>query len=339
MTTFWSLWIIIITVGTLLGCAAILYWCLKDKMGAEDSADMGHEYDGIRELNNPLPKWWTYLFVFMFVVAIVYFTLFPGLGKFAGLLGWQSSEQGVLSIEQSNASISQAQSEKQLDQYAKELEQANETFAKELKKYTDASDGQLLTLPEIATNPKALKVGQRIYLQNCAQCHGSDARGQKGYPNLTDNDWLYGGTPDDIIHSLLYGRHGQMAAWKDVFDDEGIEELTSYVLSLSGRKVNLRQAQAGKTKFAVCAACHGVDGKGNTALGAPNLTDNIWLYGGTRQDIRDTLLYGRNAVMPAWKDFLGADKVQLVAAYVWSLSHPIELKEKSRELGSATENQ
>lgn len=322
MTTFWSLWIIIITVGTLVGCAAVLYWCLKDKMGVEEGADMGHEYDGIRELNNPLPKWWTYLFVSTFIFAAIYLTLYPGLGNFKGVLGWQSSDQTVRSIEESKASIAAAQENKQLVQYAKELDDADTYFGEAFKKlaYVDGST-ELRPIPEIAADNEAVKVGQRLFLQNCSQCHGSDARGLKGFPNLTDDAWLYGGEPEAIVTTVMQGRIGQMPGWKDALGEQGVKEVVSYTLSLSGRSVNAKEAEAGKARFVVCAACHGTDGKGNPAVGAPDLTDQDWLFGGSRADVTETVMNGRSGVMPAWKDILGEDKVQLVSAYVWSLSN------------------
>ncbi|HDY7776119.1 cytochrome-c oxidase, cbb3-type subunit III [Vibrio vulnificus] len=320
MTTFWSLWIIVITVGTLVGCAVLLYWCAKDKMGVEEGADMGHEYDGIRELNNPLPKWWTYLFVGTFVFAAVYLTLFPGLGNFKGVLGWQSSAQTVRTVEESKQAIANAQSNKQLNQYAKELDDADAYFGEAFRRLAFDDNG-LRPIPAIAGDDEALKVGQRLFLQNCSQCHGSDARGQKGFPNLTDNAWLYGGEPQAIVTTIMHGRIGQMPAWKDALGEQGVEEVVSYVLSLSGRKVNAREAEAGKARFVVCAACHGTDGKGNPAVGAPDLTDKDWLFGDSRADITETVMNGRSGVMPAWKDILGEDKVQLVSAYVWSLSN------------------
>ncbi|AUJ35064.1 cytochrome-c oxidase, cbb3-type subunit III [Vibrio vulnificus] len=320
MTTFWSLWIIVITVGTLVGCAVLLYWCAKDKMGVEEGADMGHEYDGIRELNNPLPKWWTYLFVGTFIFAAVYLTLFPGLGNFKGVLGWQSSAQTVRTVEESKQAIANAQSNKQLNQYAKELDDADAYFGEAFRRLAFDDNG-LRPIPAIAGDEEALKVGQRLFLQNCSQCHGSDARGQKGFPNLTDNAWLYGGEPQAIVTTIMHGRIGQMPAWKDALGEQGVEEVVSYVLSLSGRKVNAREAEAGKARFVVCAACHGTDGKGNPAVGAPDLTDKDWLFGDSRADITETVMNGRSGVMPAWKDILGEDKVQLVSAYVWSLSN------------------
>ncbi|MDE1311108.1 cytochrome-c oxidase, cbb3-type subunit III [Vibrio aestuarianus] len=321
MTTFWSLWIIVITVGTLLGCAIVLVWCLKDKMGVEEGSDMGHEYDGIRELNNPLPKWWTYLFVSTFVFAAVYLTLYPGLGNFKGVLGWQSSDQKVRSLEESKASIEASQQNKVLVQYAKELDDADTYFGEAFKRLAYNGDTELRPIPEIAADSDALKVGQRLFLQNCSQCHGSDARGQRGFPNLTDNAWLYGGEPEAIVTTIRHGRIGQMPAWKDALGEQGVKEVVSYALSLSGRSVNAREAEAGKARFVVCAACHGTDGKGNPAVGAPDLTDQYWLFGDSRADVTQTVMYGRSGVMPAWIDILGEDKVQLVAAYVWSLSN------------------
>lgn len=320
MTTFWSLWIIVITIGTLVGCAILLTWCAKDKMGVEEGADMGHEYDGIRELNNPLPKWWTYLFVSTFVFSAVYLALFPGLGSFKGFLNWESSAQEVRSLEESKQAIAAAQENKQLNQYAKELDDADAYFGEAFRKLAHNENG-LRPIPEIANDPEALKVGQRLFLQNCSQCHGSDARGQQGFPNLTDNAWLYGGEPQAIVTTIMHGRVGQMPGWKDALGEEGVQEVVSYALSLSGRKVNAREAAAGKARFVVCAACHGTDGKGNPAVGAPDLTDQDWLFGDSRAAVTETVMNGRSGVMPAWKDILGEDKIQLVASYVWSLSN------------------
>lgn len=322
MTTFWSLWITVITLGTLFGCAFLLFWCLKDKMGVEEGVDMGHEYDGIREINNPLPKWWTYLFISTFIFAAIYLTLYPGLGSFKGVLGWQSSDQRVRSLEESKASIAAAQESKTLVQYAKELDDADAYFGEAFKRLAYQEGGSdLRPIPEIAADPDALKVGQRLFLQNCSQCHGSDARGQTGFPNLTDNAWLYGGEPAAIVTTIRHGRIGQMPAWKDALGEQGVQEVVSYALSLSGRSVNAREAEAGKARFVVCAACHGTDGKGNPAVGAPDLTDQDWLFGDSRAAVTETVMNGRSGVMPAWLDILGEDKVQLVAAYVWSLSN------------------
>ncbi|HAD48313.1 MAG TPA: cytochrome-c oxidase, cbb3-type subunit III, partial [Idiomarina sp.] len=176
-------------------------------------------------------------------------------------------------------------------------------------------------IPQLAKNEDALDVGQRLFLQNCAQCHGSNAMGGPGFPNLTDDDWLYGGEPSDIKTSLLQGRQGAMPAFGQQFTDQQITELAHYVASLSGRNVDPALAEAGQQNYAVCAACHGQNGKGNQQLGAPNLTDNIWLYGGSINKIEETLHHGRNGVMPAWKDILGEDKIHVVSAYIYSLSN------------------
>ncbi|WP_064604246.1 cytochrome-c oxidase, cbb3-type subunit III [Photobacterium sp. J15] len=322
MTTFWSLWIIIITLGTFAGIAAILIWCTKDKMGVEEGEDMGHEYDGIREINNPLPKWWSYMFWGTIIFGLLYLALYPGLGNFKGLLGWQSSDQTVRSIEQSKMSIADAQQGQQLNQYAKELDDAEARFGETFKTLAyDESGNALRPITKIAADPEAIKVGQRLFIQNCAQCHGSDARGQLGYPNLGDGAWLYGGEAETIKTTVMQGRIGVMPAWIDTLGKDGVKEVTSYVLSLSGRKVNAKEAVAGKQRFVVCAACHGTDGKGNPAFGAPDLTDNTWLYGGSRRAVEATIVHGRQGVMPAWKDILGEDKIQLISAYVWGLSN------------------
>ena len=321
MTTFWSLWITIITLGTLTGIAALLIWCSKDKMGVEEGEDMGHEYDGIREINNPLPKWWSYMFWGTIIFGLLYLFLFPGLGNYKGFLGWTSSDQTVRSIEESKLAIANAQKEQRLNQYAKELDDAEARFGETFKTLAyDASGNTLLPITQIAESEEAIKVGQRLFLQNCAQCHGSDARGQLGYPNLTDGAWLYGGEAETIKTTIMDGRQGVMPGWIDSLGKDGVTEVTSYVLSMSGRSVNAKEAAAGKQKFVVCAACHGTDGKGNPAFGAPDLTDNTWLYGGSRRAVEATLAHGRQGVMPAWKDILGEEKVQVISAYVWNLS-------------------
>ncbi|MBE1274430.1 cytochrome-c oxidase, cbb3-type subunit III [Enterovibrio baiacu] len=319
MTTFWSLFITVITLGTLAGCAALVIWCSKDLKGISDGEDMGHEYDGIRELNNPLPKWWSYMFWATIIFSLLYLALYPGLGNFKGLFGWQSSAQNISNVEDSRKQFGD---DSGINQYARELAQANAIFGETYRKlaYKPGSD-ELLDIPEIAKNPEAVKVGQRLFIQNCAQCHGSDARGQSGFPNLTDKAWLYGGEPDTIKATILHGRVGNMPAWLDALGEDGVKEVTTYALSLSGRKVNAQEAAKGKTRFVVCAACHGTDGKGNPAFGAPDLTDNVWLFGGSRKAVQQTILYGRQGVMPAWKDILDEDKIQLLSAYVWQLSN------------------
>ncbi|AWL11953.1 Cbb3-type cytochrome c oxidase subunit CcoP1 [Saliniradius amylolyticus] len=314
MSSFWSIWISVITLGTILGCFLILRWCLKNKTGVKEGDDMHHEFDGIVEINNPLPRWWTIMFYATIVWGLIYLALYPGLGNFAGLLGWQSSIQDARSVEEVQQKRQAAMEEGGLLQYAREMEQAEERFGPIFEAYAKRD------VKDLATDPEALKVGQRLFIQNCSQCHGSDARGMRGFPNLTDDDWLYGGSPSAIKTTLLQGRQGQMPAWKDAFGEQGVKEVVAYTLSLSGRKVDPKLAEAGESRFAACAACHGQDGKGKYAFGAPNLTDNTWLYGGSEKAVTETLMYGRNGVMPAWKDILGEDKVHVLTAYVYSLS-------------------
>lgn len=166
-----------------------------------------------------------------------------------------------------------------------------------------------------------MKIGGRLFANNCSVCHGTTAQGARGFPNLTDNDWLYGGAPATLHETILNGRNGMMPAWGEALGEDGVAQVTAYVLSLSGRKVDAKLATAGKERFAVCAACHGADGKGNTMMGAPNLTDNIWLHGGSESVVAKTIREGRQNQMPAQKDILGAERVHLLAAYVYSLSH------------------
>lgn len=324
MSSFWSAWITILTIACIVLCTVLLTWNLKNHVGVEEGETTGHEFDGIEEINNPLPKWWTIMFYATIVWSVFYFAAYPGLGNFKGLLGWTSSNQGVKSLAESKAAIEAQKAAGTPSQLDREYMKADETFAKEFAKYTSRP------IEELAYDTQALKVGQRLFLQNCAQCHGSDARGQRGFPNLTDNDWLYGGTVDKIKETLMYGRKAAMPAWGDALGEQGVKEMTAYVLSLSGRKVNDKDAAAGKAKFGMCAACHGADAKGSLAhnlpFGAPNLTDNTWLYGGSAGSIEQTLLKGRNGVMPAFKDTLGEDKIHVIAAYVYRLSRPDDTK-------------
>ncbi|GAB2992918.1 cytochrome-c oxidase, cbb3-type subunit III [Psychrosphaera aestuarii] len=320
MTDFWSWWIIILTVFSIVACFVIITANLKNYTHVEEGESMGHEFDGIEELNNPLPKWWTYLFYFILVWSVGYLALFPGLGNYEGLLGWKSSNQGITTLAESKALSEKAKAEGLLVALDQEVRTADEVYGPVFKALADKP------ILDLAYDDEGFKVGQRLYLQNCALCHGSDARGSTGFPNLRDNDWLYGDSPETIKETLLYGRKAAMPAWEAALGDQGIEEMTAYVLKLAGRKVNDKLADAGEAKFGMCAACHGPDGKGSLAhnlpFGAPNLTDNIWLYGGSKKAVEETLRYGRNGVMPAWKDVLGEDKVHVISAYIYNISHP-----------------
>ena len=296
LTPFWSAWVAIITLVVIFGCLALLMAIRKSETHKEETeADTGHEFDGIRELDNPLPKWWYYKFIILTAFGLLYLALYPGLGSYQGLLGW--SQEG---------------------QWQAEMDKAEQEFAPVFAKL---AEGDVVTL---AANPEAMKVGARLFSNNCAICHGQNAKGAYGFPNLTDSDWLYGGKAENIVATLNGGRGGVMPSFSHLGDDT-IENLSHYVVSLSGRAHDINKAANAQPVFAQnCAACHGADGLGNQLLGAPNLTDNVWLYKHPNLTVRDsvalTLQNGRNGQMPAFAR-LGENKVKLLSAYVYSLSN------------------
>jgi len=259
---------------------------------------MGHSFDGIEEYDNPLPRWWFLLFVTTLIFAVGYLALYPGLGNWKGMLpGYENGWTGV-------------------NQWKKEMARADEQYGPLYAKYA------AMPVAEVAKDEQALKMGARLFASNCSVCHGSDAKGTIGFPNLTDNDWLWGGQPDTIKTTIMGGRKAAMPAWKDVLGEEGIRNVAGYVRSLSGlQNPEGVDIAAGQKIFTTnCVACHGPEAKGNPLMGAPNLTDHTWLYGSAFAQVQQTLRYGRNGVMPAHKDLLGNDKVHLLAAYVYSLS-------------------
>ncbi len=295
MSSFWSWWITIIAVGNILACYWLIKWASKRRPGEAEVGEVtGHKWDEtLEEYNNPLPRWWLWMFYGTIVFGLVYLFLYPGLGNWPGKLGWTSHGQ-----------------------YEKEMEQAKAKYDPIFAAFASKP------IEELAKDPAALKVGERLFLNYCASCHGSTASGAPGFPNLTDNDWLWGGDPETIKTTILDGRQGAMPAWGPILGADGVDKVAEYVLSLSGRSHDPDKAAAGKEIFQNnCAACHGPDGKGNPAMGAPNLTDNVWLYGGSPGTIRQTITRGRNGRMPAHRDFLGENKVHVLAAYVYSLSH------------------
>ncbi len=295
---FWSIYVTVLTILSIAGCALLLWSQSKVKIPLPKDGKRvettGHSWDeGLEELNNPMPRWWMWKFYITIVFGIAYLALYPGLGTFAGKLGWTSTGE-----------------------YQKELAAADAEVGPMFEKFK-ATD-----LKAVAVDPKAQAMGERLFLTYCAQCHGSDARGNKGYPNLTDGDWLYGGEPDVVKTTIMKGRHGQMPPMgAAVGGEKEIENVAHYVLSLSNSTHDPIKAAFGKEKFGACAACHGADGKGNQAVGAPNLTDKTWLYGGSVATISETIRNGRNNQMPAFEEFLGEGKVHLLAAYVWGLSN------------------
>lgn len=296
LSDFWSFWVAAIVTINLGGCAWLLWWVSRPIPGEPPAGEsMGHAFDGIEEMNNPMPRWWLFLFVATIIFAVGYLIAYPGFGSWKGVLGWT-----------------------EVNQYEAEMKAAEEKYAPVFAKYAS------MPVEETAKNPEANAMGQRLFLQNCAVCHGSNAHGARGFPNLADADWLYGGSAATIVETITQGRQAAMPAWAAVLGEEGVNEVTHYVASLSRPEIANDKPElvaAGQTKFqANCVMCHGADGKGNQSFGAPNLTDNIWLYGGDLATIKTTIAEGRQGVMPAQHERLSKEKIHLLAAYVYGLS-------------------
>jgi cytochrome c oxidase cbb3-type subunit 3 len=289
----WSIYIAAVTIVGLIACLALLIIAARRRVMAGDNTT-GHVWDeDLRELNNPLPRWWMWLFVLTVVFAAIYLALYPGLGSAAGSLNWSSAAQYK-------------------DEQAKARAVAAPLFA-----------GFAATpVPELARNRQAMAVGERLFANNCAACHGADAKGSKGFPNLTDTDWLWGGTPERIKETITQGRQGMMPPIAAaVGSPEDVRNVANYVLSLSGSPHNNIAAELGRPKFAVCAACHGANGKGTQALGAPNLTDKVWLHGWGEDAIVAMVTKGKTNVMPAHGARLTPEQIHVLTAYVWGLSN------------------
>ena len=293
LTSFWHWYVIVITIFTILASLWLLRW--TKNAGNQDDGDgsTGHVWDeDLVELNNPLPRWWLQLFYITIIFAFVYFALYGGLGNLGGYLGW--SQEG---------------------QYDDEMQTAIEAQEVVFARYRQMDNEALMA------DAEANATGQRLYANSCAMCHGSDARGAKGFPNLADDDWLYGDSFEAVMHSIVKGRVGAMPVMVGGLDDGAISDLVVYVQSLSGQKADPQLAANGKKNYdMLCVACHQADGSGNQALGAPRLNDDIWLYGGDPATIRETLILGRNGNMPAHENLLSEDRQRLVTAYVLSLS-------------------
>ena len=297
VSDFWHWFIIVPTVIGILALFPLIYANRGDKVTGDNADTTGHVWDDdLEELNNPLPGWWLNMFIITIVFGIVYLVLYPGLGHFEGVLGWSSRGQ-----------------------YESQIDTAEKTYGPLYQKYA------AIDIKTLAKDPAALNTGERLFANYCTVCHGSDARGARGYPNLRDQNWLYGGEPDQIKASILNGRNGVMPGWVAVLGADGILDVTEYVVSLSGRDHDAGAAVRGKVHFdSTCAACHQTDGTGNHALGAPNLTDRIWLYGGSKKSIIESIAAGRSGNMPAHSEFLGEDRTHLLATYVYSLSQDLE---------------
>lgn len=294
MNSFLHWFVIIISVGSFLGCVWLIWWTSKKKTSeSAEGETTGHTWDGdLAELNNPMPRWWLYLFYITIAFGLVYMVLYPALGNYKGVLGWTSTGE-----------------------YQAEMKAADARYGPLYASYAK------MPVEVLAKDSKAVATGRRLFLNYCAQCHGSDAGGAPGFPSLKDSSWLYGGSPQMIKTSILDGRQGMMPPMAAALgSDADVDNVANYVLSLSGAPHDAGKAQQGQVKFAVCAACHGMDGNGNQAIGAPNLTDQNWLYRGSLGAIKKAIQAGRTGKMPAHRDFLGEDKVHLLAAYVYSLS-------------------
>jgi cytochrome c oxidase cbb3-type subunit 3 len=291
MASFWSMWIIVLTSATIVGLIWILFANRKREQQPDDKTT-GHISDGIEEYDNPLPAWWFYMFFITIVWGIGYLIIYPGMGNFPGLLGWT-----------------------QLEQHQREVSTADKKFRAMRDRYL------ALPIEEISADPAVRKMGMRMFANNCAQCHGADARGSYGFPDLADGDWLYGGSPADIKASITEGRLGAMPAWGSVIGDQGVTDVTAYILSINGREPDAERAEAGAQVFATyCSTCHGADASGIAALGAPNLKNGIWLYGGTVEQISHSVSAGRSGIMPAHRDALSEDKIHILSAYVYGLN-------------------
>lgn len=293
-SSFWPLFISAITVLGILGCAVLLWVTNKTKVQATQDMSTGHVWDeDLREMNNPLPRWWVWMFIITIVFSVLYLIIYPGLGSYQGKLGWT-----------------------QVGQFEAEMAKAEEVTKPLYAKF------MAMSVEEVAADEQAIDIGGRLFLNNCAQCHGSDARGSKGFPNLTDHDWLYGGEPENIKASLVNGRVGMMPPMGAmVGSEDDVKNVANYVLSLSNSQHDAVRAELGKEKFMVCAACHGADGKGNQMMGAPNLTDGIWLHGAGEKNIIAIINNGKMNQMPGQADKLSEAQIHVLTAYVWGLSN------------------
>ncbi|MBI1626987.1 cytochrome-c oxidase, cbb3-type subunit III [Comamonas suwonensis] len=294
VNNFWSVYVAAITLIGIFGCLLLLILVARKKVDSAGDNTTGHVWDeDLRELNNPMPKWWMGLFVITVIFGLGYLAAYPGLGAFNGKLDW--SQNGA---------------------YEREMAKAKADLEPMYAKFVS------MPTEEMAKDPQAMAIGERLFMNNCAQCHGSDARGSKSFPNLADGDWLHGGSPEKIKETISNGRIGMMppmAAAVGTADD--VRNVANYVLSLSGSPHDAVKASLGKSKFVACAACHGMDGKGNPALGAPNLSDDIWLHGWGEAAIVNIVNNGKHNEMPAQKEKLTEAQIAVLASYVWGLSH------------------
>ncbi len=293
--SFWPIFITVISLAGVFGCALLLWLTSKIKASSPNGDNTnGHVWDeNLREMNNPLPRWWVWMFIITIVFSLFYFVSYPSLGANPGKLGWTQTKQ-----------------------YEQEMAVANAKIAPLYAKFA------AMPIDQLANNKEAKAIGERLFMNNCAQCHGSDAHGSKGFPNLTDNDWIHGGSPEKITETITNGRIGMMPPMAAaVGNEEDVKNVANYVLSISGNKHDSARAALGKEKFAACAACHGAEGKGNQAIGSLNLTDGIWLHGAGEEAIIKRINHGITNQMPAQSAKFSSEQIHVLTAYVWGLSN------------------
>jgi cytochrome c oxidase cbb3-type subunit 3 len=294
-SNFWPVFITAISLLGIFGCALLLWLTSKVKIASPNGDNTsGHVWDEtLREMNNPLPRWWVWMFIITIIFALFYLAAYPGLGSYAGKLGWT-----------------------EVNQYEKEMTNANKALEPLYARFA------AMPTEELANDKEAKAIGERLFMNNCSQCHGSDAKGSRGFPNLTDHDWLHGGSPAKIEETITGGRIGMMPPMAAaVGTEDDVKNVANYVLSLSGSKHDAARAALGKEKFVICAACHGPEGKGNTDIGSPNLTDNIWLHGAGEANIIKRVNEGKINKMPAQEGKFSPAQIHVLAAYVWGLSN------------------
>jgi cytochrome c oxidase cbb3-type subunit 3 len=294
MPAFWHWFVAAGTIVFTIWCIWLISWSAKQ--GPQNVADddlVGHKWDGdIEEWNNPAPKWWLYLYFITIAWAVGYMIAFPSLGNYQGMLGW--SQEG---------------------QYEAEMQAAAENYEPIYEKFA------AMEFTELSQNAEAQALGKSLFASYCTTCHGSDARGAPGYPNLTDNDWLWGNAEAELIATIGNGRQAAMPVLAPALGgDAGIDNMVKYVKSLSGGEADAGAMSAQPMFMALCSVCHGVDGTGNKIFGAPNLTDETWLYGSSAETVRETIVKGRNGQMPPHGDLFGENRTKILAAYIYSLS-------------------
>jgi len=291
---FWSNYVAIVSLVSILACALLLWLTARKRVASSADNTTGHVWDeDLREANNPLPMWWVGLFVLTIIFGLGYLVVFPGLGSFKGQSGWSSKGE-----------------------YEADVAKATEELAPVYAKYA------AMPVEEIARDPQAKAIGERLFMNNCSQCHGSDARGSKGFPDLTDKDWLHGGAPQKIVETITKGRVGVMPPMAAaVGTPNDVKNLANYVLSLSGEPSDSVRAGLGKSKFTVCAACHGIGGVGNQAMGAPALNDKVWLHGWGEAAIVQMINAGKHSEMPPQEGRLTEEQIRMLASYVWGFSN------------------